>query len=419
VTDYSYGLRVIDVSNPANPYEIGYSLSEDYVYYRYVAVEGETAYVSSEGRGSGVRAFDISDPVHPQQMSYTNRPRHISRISIQADTLYVLDYDTGLWKLDVSNPALPALDSYYRTIGIPRDLFIRQDITYLASGLNGLYALDVSDPANVVTLSRSEHIQENGNGVQAIALDGDHAYLADGYGMTILDIRNPAHPVEVSFLPLSGSATAIAVSDGKAYIGIQEPLPDDIVFLDIVDVSAPAHPNRIVHYSLHGPIYGIAVEDQTVFLAASYAGLKIYNVSDPAQPVHLYDYLYGSRVYGIQLARDLAYLPGEGLRSVDVSDPSHPALVSSFNGIEYWEAYDIAVSGHIACIVAFSLSAPSRIIVLDITDREWIQELGYAETITRMRATYIDGERIYAGGNEGLYVYKLSEQRLHLPIIHR
>ena len=65
------GLRVIDVSDPAHPTEVG---SWDTGTGRRVAVSGTYAYVAAGG--GGLRVIDVSDPAHPTEVgSYDKLPK--------------------------------------------------------------------------------------------------------------------------------------------------------------------------------------------------------------------------------------------------------------------------------------------------------------------------------------------------------
>ncbi|NIV33636.1 MAG: hypothetical protein GWN58_30575, partial [Anaerolineae bacterium] len=74
--DYVYvaafvdGLRIIDVSDPAAPFEVGFYYTGWYALG--VAVAGPYAYVANDG--SGLRIIDVSDPSAPFEVGFYDTP---------------------------------------------------------------------------------------------------------------------------------------------------------------------------------------------------------------------------------------------------------------------------------------------------------------------------------------------------------
>ncbi|MEO0070249.1 MAG: hypothetical protein ABIK18_05610, partial [candidate division WOR-3 bacterium] len=92
VADRDSGLRVIDVSNPANPNEVGYynTLGEA----NGVAVVGSYAYVADER--AGLRVISIADPAHPNEVGYYDTPGYALGVAVSGNYAYVADYYAGL-----------------------------------------------------------------------------------------------------------------------------------------------------------------------------------------------------------------------------------------------------------------------------------------------------------------------------------
>jgi hypothetical protein len=416
IGDFDGGLRVIDVSNPTSPSEVGYCdpHPNPYSWYRNVVVDGDYAYLSSEGQSRGYYVIDISDPIHPNQVNFNSVAGDLAKIDIWDNHLFALDRATGLWKFNVSTPSQPVLTSVYRIFGVVSHVQVVDNIAYVTVGNNGMYTVDVSNPPAFHPLNRSEHASEDDDYASDVVVLGNYAYVAEGYGLGILDISNPAMPDEISFLPIIAQASAVFILDDIAYVGTDEG------HLYIVDVSNPLLPNTLSIFNASTEsIEDIFVANQVAYVGTWYAGLKIISVGDVTNPVLLTTYLNHEMITGVELVGNLAYLAGDGLRVVDISNPAVPDLVGWYRTFYEWEAYDVAVSGHIACISAISNDYDWRIIVLDIRDPSWIGTLGYADTLAGVWAVFISGDRIYAGGFDGLYVYKLSEHTLHLPIINR
>lgn len=129
---------------------------------------------------------------------------------------------------DISNPASPVrthtLTVEARTVN---DVKVRSDgtlaiLTHEGSndGLNGVTILDLSDPAVPVEVSRFTTGLESG--IHNVWIEGDYAYLVvdgNGNGMRVLDLTTPSSPsIVASFYAGSSFLHDIYVRDGIAFL---------------------------------------------------------------------------------------------------------------------------------------------------------------------------------------------------------
>jgi hypothetical protein len=120
VSHWTYGLAVVDVSNPK-----AFKLAGSYKYTgatsRAVAVgtvgSRTLAFETSEDWGGHVRVLDVSNPAGIAQVAeYTQRSEVSARaMTLVGTKLYVADYQDGLRILDVSNPGEAQQVGYYNT----------------------------------------------------------------------------------------------------------------------------------------------------------------------------------------------------------------------------------------------------------------------------------------------------------------
>jgi hypothetical protein len=112
---------------------------------------------------------------------------------------------------------------------------VRGTTAFVADGAGGLVVADVADPANVSILGRAVL----GGTAQDVVLDGNLAYVAAGSaGMVIVDVSNPAAPTPISSVPTYGNAVAVAVAAARAYVA-------DWNDIRVLDVANPAEPVEI------------------------------------------------------------------------------------------------------------------------------------------------------------------------------
>jgi hypothetical protein len=170
---------------------------------------------------------------------------------------------------------------------------------------------------------------------------GNRAYLALGYGgLAILDVSNPASPVQVGGYDTSGDAEGVAVSGSVAYVA------DGDAGLQIIDVSNPANPVRVGGYDTSGTAYGVAVSGTVAYVADYLAGLQIIDVSNPASPVRLGGYDTSGSAIDVAVSGTVAYVTAmnPGLLIIDVSNPASPVRLGGYDTSEY--AYGVAVAGN-------------------------------------------------------------------------
>ncbi len=157
------GLRVLDVSDPAEPSEVARYLNRGMKgkqsAYNNIHLDGDTAYAAIDY--AGVEVLDITDPRRVRQLAWWNPWR--------AETA------GNLW-----------LNSPGHTNQIAFDR--RRKRVFLSAGGGGLVAIDVLDPRRP---RRTEGYGEEGNGlgVWGLAMAPDGSVLYPGYIRTVLPFK--------------------------------------------------------------------------------------------------------------------------------------------------------------------------------------------------------------------------------------
>jgi len=228
------GLEIWDVSDASNPTKLGSYPAPAYK----VHVSGSYACVAN---GNVLHIIDISNPQSPQEMGYCNMPESVNDVYISGSYLYVADYTAGLRIVDITNPQSPQEVGYY---SIPNDLatgvFVSDTFAYVIFFDSGLRIINVSNPQlpqevgncgmpiwpssiyvsgsyayvvgllsgpvirieelDIINISNPQSPQEVGNyswswdrffWVSDVCIFGSQAYVADGYGLRIINVSNP------------------------------------------------------------------------------------------------------------------------------------------------------------------------------------------------------------------------------------
>jgi hypothetical protein len=198
VADWDAGLRVIDVSNPSNPREVGYFVTPGLAWGVYVS--GNYAYVADGG--AGLRVIDVSNPSNPREVGYFDTPGLAYGVYVSGNYAYVADGLAGLRVIDVSNPSNPREVGYFDTPGYAFGVYVSGNYAYVADWDAGLRVIDVSNPSN----PREVGYFDTPGLAYGVYVSGNYAYVADGEaGLFILSFtgaqpvnRPPSVPVLLS-----------------------------------------------------------------------------------------------------------------------------------------------------------------------------------------------------------------------------
>jgi len=179
--DYAYigqgqRLTILDVSNPASSTVVGQT-DPLCGYGADVAAAGGYAYVTAGD--AGLRVVDVSNPSHPTQVGCYDTPGDAKSVAVAGRYAYVAAKQTGLRVVDVSNPANPTEVGFCATPGedwdVPYAVAVAGAYAYVADSNVGLWVVDVSDPANPTEVG----LYNTPESAEDAALAGSYAYITD------------------------------------------------------------------------------------------------------------------------------------------------------------------------------------------------------------------------------------------------
>lgn len=172
---------------------------------------------------------------------------------------------------------------------------------YVATG-SGLAVVDWRNPGRpevVARLDASDPAEGSAGGILDVKVDGDLATLASngGSGITLVDVSDPAEPVEKGFYDAGNGIHNNFVEGDYAYLTVNESgeYPFSEARTEIVDVSDPAAPVKVGGYRLRdqfpdyatagtSPCHDVYVQDGLLYQAFWDAGIVVADVSDPTDP---------------------------------------------------------------------------------------------------------------------------------------
>lgn len=345
-------LSILDVSAPSFPSVVGSTPPLPGIVQRIMVVGG---YVYIADNLGGLRIVDVSNPEIPHEVGFYEMPGTAQAVAVAGDAAaryaYVANGNGTFRIIDVTNPATPSERG--SCITGPADGVAVADsgvyrYAYVAASNGGLRIIDVTNPA---APAEAGHFDCYAADV-VVADSGTqrYAYVADSWhtSLTIIDVTDPASPSQVGSCP-TGSARGVVLGGDAvqrfAYVAAYDS------GLHIIDVTDPAAPTEAGSYDTPGEADGVAVGEggaQRYAYIADYNGLRIIDVTNPAVPDETSFYGPPGSVDGIAVAEDnaqrYAYAAAyqNGLHLVDATVPTALTPVG-FHSTPA-EATDVAVA---------------------------------------------------------------------------
>jgi len=271
VAAYESGLRIIDVSDPTAPLEVG-------------------VYQPPLRNWNDFPSIPSPDP--PRYMFQEGARGVIVRREATGQTYaYVAAYAAGLRVVDVSDPTTPIeVGIYeYELPAAPTAVTVRDNYAYVAAGRGGLRVMDISDPTAPVEVSASTtELNWSWDVEVADRASSRLAYLAEGHcdgmfgchgGLRVVDVSSPDSPTQI--VPAStpgGISLAIALAEDYAYLTGWNALR-------AIDLSEPTR--SVGQWSTQNTstlIKDVSLVDSYAYLAAGREGLQILFISNVSTP---------------------------------------------------------------------------------------------------------------------------------------
>jgi hypothetical protein len=319
-------------------------------------VEGRHGYVSAT---DGLHIFDLARPGAPREVARYESLTHAGSVALGRTYVVVLEsHDTdglnegALHVFDIADPTNPRRLGAVR-LNRPGALDVGDRYAVVTSGEPrperpsepGVYIVDLANPAHPTVVGTAIMPPS-----WRIALNGALAYMVAPGVITILDLSDPTHPVEVSRLGTGSQAgpvenepwRGVAVNGSYLYVGANDRPPpgsggQTTGKLLVFDVSNPAKPVRIASVPSSPYPDTVAIRGRHAYVSG--LGLRVFDVADPRNPREIgrFDGSPCPRFEGVSLDGGRAYGVTQfaGLRILDVSDPSAPKHVLTDTTIDW------------------------------------------------------------------------------------
>ncbi|MFP2959031.1 LVIVD repeat-containing protein [Myxococcus sp. 1LA] len=278
-------------------------LSESYVYMDTPAdvyvTHGHAYVVSIDRLGypGGLSVFDVSNPRSPIETAQIRFPNdgYWNGVWAKDNALYVASGDSGVLVFDLTNPARPAFLRSYPGNG-------RIDVHTVFVEGNRLYAMspshkqtlifDVTQPLEPQLLTRFTYPRSMDYPHDAFAYEGRLYvnHLADGFLIAELNDETPELLGRYTYPHTFSHANAVGTFNGRtvAFEG-GEALGSHV---RVLDVTNPANIVKIGEYKLRSltSVHNMLLVGTRLYLAYYHEGVRVLDVSDPSKPREIAHY---------------------------------------------------------------------------------------------------------------------------------
>ena len=328
--------EVVDLSNPAQPRGLGAWRADEGTIHSFHVVSNY-AYVAFDNY---IKILDVSRPTRVVEVGAAHTPGNISSMDVAGNLACLIwqseDGSTnGLSLFDVSDPVRPLIRGGITLSNQVLAVQASGGRAHLAGGAAGLLVVDVSEPSQPVVLTNFY----TGAFTAALAVAGNQAYLADyDGGLQVVDLGGPDAPKRLSVQDTGLTAALLQVAGTNAYLVSLDTyfLADDASNrLEVLDVSSPGQPQQAGSYALADGVSAFQVVDNHAYVVQG-ERVDILDVSTPSQPVLCGSYEAQSQVQSLCVRSNYAYVAATAVEIVNVSDPTHPSRVGTWNGYAGW-----------------------------------------------------------------------------------
>lgn len=314
------GIITINVYDPSNPYESSYNLGFGGTKYSVSITEDGNYLVATAINRTELFAVNSNGSLSLLDVSAAL----VGGWEVHVSGFYSYEINDGLlYVLDLTSLGLPIVTSY----NLPGNSTDHYAITgsnnrlYVSDPFYGIEIFDITNPANLTLLGS---YQTDCNDIKYF---NSYVFVPDYSGMSIFDVSDPANPEFTSnYVGVGGENRDLQESGSYCYL---------VTFHDlyVLDVSNPVLPELV---GINQPSSGIDLHIQIIgnyaYLTNTEEGLRVVDISDPSNPATVGS--VGSAYFNYMTSEgNYVYVTDnlDNLRVFDISNPTTPVEVGALN----------------------------------------------------------------------------------------
>jgi len=276
----------------------------------------------------GLRIIKISDPSKPVEIGYNNTGGEARRVAIWDKYAFISEGRDGFRIVDISVLDNPIEIGHYSTNFYTYDLAIKDNFAYVADGVDGIGIIDISDPHFPIKIDSVQ--TDSLNQVVNIKIKDSIAYAlttTDGFyptlgGLNIFNISNPTDPVKIGFCGAELSGYNFILDSNFIFIA-------NYHNIKVVDISNVENPHLSHTYSKFWNPVDLVKINKTLFVSAQDNGLRMLTITDNSKLSEAGYYVTGGWAQDKIITNNYAYIADRdhGIQIVDISNIYNPVIV--------------------------------------------------------------------------------------------
>ncbi|MEO0091926.1 MAG: T9SS type A sorting domain-containing protein [candidate division WOR-3 bacterium] len=366
------GLRIFDVSNPANPFQVSYlplpgvgpiDISDNYAFLV----------------GAGFYIIDISNPYEPTQIYRWQAPGNLytvgdANIKCVGNILYFsvgvyeddLEYG-GLLTFNITNPSNPVLIGFHIFYNVETSmsecLNIEDTFAYITYLSFGVIVANISNPANPIVISQ----YEPRSFVRQHTVSNRIVYLVTTYAYEKIDFSNFQSPTLLFRYgtEFPGFINDVWIKNDYAFI-VTGSFP--LAVFDISNLSqiSPCYlfQDTSIRYHWSNSLYLV---DTMLYIAGPY--FYIFNIANPQNPIFINRCVLPFEAFRVKVRGNYAYFASNwGLGIYDITNLNNPVLVGQCNIPGGGAAWDMELVGNRAYLAGYRSDVNGLFCIIDISN---------------------------------------------------
>lgn len=239
IGDQTHGLIIADVSHRTQPTFLG-AFNTTSAVTNDVAVAGDFAYLvgfdtdpATKKVTGTLRIINVSNPANPWQRGFLSFGSDTAwAVAVSGGKAYVTTWHVNrdgehcsiLQVVDVTNPRFPTVVGSVQTFqDSAADVAIKGQFAYTADLLMGIRVTDVGDPSDPKLAGAYGALSEDALlfgdfGAQSITISDSLAFVGNGANVEVLSLKEPTNPTLRASFTTGGFVNGTAVAGGFIYV---------------------------------------------------------------------------------------------------------------------------------------------------------------------------------------------------------
>ncbi len=431
-SDDNQHVNVIDISELERPVLVEDNSWQEIGRICDMVIEGDHAYTTNRNGIEPFQVLNLSDPLNPEKVGACrlNNGR-VFGLAVNGDYAYVANIEApayadtiAIFTIDISDLDRPRqIGSCGVTGDYSEVIAVSGEHLYVGTMGDGLRVVDVSEPDNPEEVG---FCNPRWMGDVGIIGTGDYLYA----GWDIFDVSDPNQPELVgNFEPEDIRQVYSGIIRGeRLYYSPSPPYGSPIY---IFEITGPLEPQLIDVCNILRDQYAFDVSDDLIYFASNDT-LKIMDISDPDDPQPIGFYTNEEinewwknvgliKVIGEYVLISITWEDWDnpedgiygGIRIVDISDPTQPVEVATYNPEEYYSYSNLAFSNDFFCYISSIYIEPvyqHKLVIFNFSDPSQPEIASIYEDIEQPKSVKVSGDFAFiADGSAGIKVIDLSD----------